>query len=180
VSKFSSGHTRSERASQVPLDVVEALEEAWIRCRMAGKELARDDQFSRRLGWIATGLTAATSLGVFATLQAQDNDRARVLVGVVTAIAAVIGALQAKATKDAQVENARLEEVIKTFHSLHWDLLHAISEFINEGKKVAPSLMERARTALDQHAADKGGEEPTYDQAAESVARSMKSLGLIR
>lgn len=168
-----------ERASQIPAYALEMLQATWIRCRMAGMQLARDEKFSRRWGWAATVVASVTSLGIFSTLQVRDDIWSRVVVGIVTALAGVLAAMQTKATKDAQAEAQRAKALVATFHPIHENLLAAISDSMRDGKPVDADVLKRAREARDQHTSDMGSEQSTYEQAAESVSRTMRALELI-
>jgi hypothetical protein len=169
----------ADNSRPLPLEAVEALEATWIRCRMAGIQLARNDAVVRRFGWVVTGLTALTSTGIFATLQQAPGDAARAAAGSVLAAAAVLAAWQTRATKQAQTEAKAMTNVLRTFHDLHERLLSALSTYQQDGTLVPQSLLAEAKAARDRHVLDMGAETPSYEAAARSVAAEMRDLGLL-
>lgn len=167
-------------AERVPVEALELLEATWVRCRMGGMRLAQQKRWAWRLSNVTTAIAAVTSLSIFAALGDLSDNLSRTIFGSVTAAAAVISAIQTKFATDAQNEVEKLHALKGRFHPLHEELLTAISQCMEDGSRINPDLLARARSARAAHVIDMGSEQQQFDCATKSVHFSLDELGLNR
>ncbi len=149
------------------------------RVKMAGKEFSRAGTMGRWLGFASTALTAIMGIGVFATLQADPGFSAKLTVGLVLALAAVLSAWQTWVGKDLEEQAPGLNAMVSTFGPLRDELIHALSECRLNGTPVSNDLLERATKALNTHMKEHPGEYPSFEKARHDAMQDMEELGLL-
>lgn len=165
---------------EVPIAAVEMLEACWTRCRMAGMGRSRYERSVRWVGLATTLLSALTGVAAFTALQDNTDVASMAIVGVVTATAAVIAALQAWVNKQQQDGSKRMGEVGDVFHGLHIELMDAVSRCQLHGTFGPDDLLQRAAAARAAHVKSMGEERPSFTKAKRSVETDLRGLGLIR
>jgi hypothetical protein len=163
----------------VPLEAVMLHQALSTRVKMAGKEFNRAGTRSRWLGFVSTGLTAVMGLGVFATLQADPGFPARLTVGLILAVAAVLSAWQTWLGHDLEQRAPSLNAMVTAFQPLRNELMHALSECRLNGTPVSTELIERATKTLDDHLKEYPGEYPSYEEARHSAMEELEALGFL-
>lgn len=165
---------------EVPMEAVLALQRVWTREKMVGIEMARTSVLAHRLGLATTSVAAVTSLGIFTTLQADSSTPARVVVGVVTALAAVLSAWQTSASRNAEVEKQSLTELLQTLIPVREKLVQAVSECQLGGTPVDADLLAEAESVLKNHEIGSPGEYPSFEEAETKVEDELVALGLLK
>jgi hypothetical protein len=168
------GHTR-----EVPVDLLEALEACWSRCRMAGMERARGERWTHVIAISSTLLGAVTGAAAYTALQSQTDLASQWIVTIVAISVAVLGALQTFMTQQVTANAAAMDDVAGVFHGLHIRLMAAVSECRLTGALPDPGLLAEAQKARADHLKSMPQERPTFRRADSSVQRDLKALGLL-
>lgn len=172
----TSGTTGSRPTSAVPsVDavhsglVIETVKDAWIYCKASKKMVAGN----RMLPWLSGGaavISAITGLAVFASLQASPSTPARIAVGAVAVITAVITALQTWTS-------SRIRSLNNQAHSFHEFHRRMMAELEAGMDLKDPNYAQQRETELQGLVA--GINEPSprlWGDSQERVDEEMRTL----
>jgi hypothetical protein len=163
---------------EVPQNAVRAFRRILARERMVGLEMARSSALSHRLGLATTLVAAVTSLGIFTTLAADSGTSARVIVGVVTGVAAVLSAWQTYAAKSADAAREALAELLQEVIPVRQRLDRAVSECQLNGTPIDQAVLEEAEAILTSHELARPGEYPSFERAEAKALQELTDRGL--
>ncbi|HEY0905332.1 MAG TPA: hypothetical protein VGE14_15710 [Marmoricola sp.] len=164
---------------EVPPEAVELYEGVWLRIKMAGIQLERGAKLSRRLGWAITTITTVTSLSIFTTLSVSTGTSARTIVGVITALAAILAAWQSKASEEARSDAQALGGLLQRLMPLRRELEHALSDCRMWGTPIDADLVAKAQKTLDDHSIDRPQEYSAFNEAEKKVHTDLINLGYL-
>lgn len=147
---------------------------------MAGLERAKGERWGRFVGLISTAVTTAAGTTVWTTLQGQTSLPTQWIVSIVGAVVVVAVAIERFITMKYHDDATVMDGLVKTFHSLHVDLLGAASACRLTGAVPDQEMVDAAKKTVADHVSSMPHERPTYDRARASVTKDLRALRFYR